>query len=173
MSSIRLRRAYVHAKARMLLAEFGIVCPPVDIESIIQQKGIALKYHLIEDLPYPVTFKIRDRFIISVNPTNPGRDRWSMAHEFAHIELGHFDLGVDTVKQDNLTDNERYILDREADLFARDILMPKLWVYNQIRTRFNEKALRAEYVHQLAEIFGVSRQAMSIRLSEIGVAQSI
>jgi Zn-dependent peptidase ImmA (M78 family) len=85
---------------------------------------------------------------------NQARDRWSLAHELGHVVLGHCQIySVDTLSKDVLTDAERYILDRECDIFAEEILMPLAWM---------EKHKHSS-IDQLKKVFGVSKEAVAIR----------
>lgn len=65
-------------------------------------------------------------------------------------------LPVDTIMYDRLTDRERYILDREADIFTEELLMPAEWI---MKYTLKETELR--------ELFKVSKEAMSIRLNKL------
>lgn len=159
------RYQYAKAKARLLVKEFGLTAPPVDVEAILKARGAVVKYHMIEEIDYAVTFFYKGRHYVSVNVCNPGRDRWSLAHELGHIELRHYETyNLDTLAEDRLTENERRVLDREADVFARDLLMPAKWV----RSVAGGPA-RFEMIDQLAEKFRVSWEAMMIRMDELGL----
>jgi len=159
------RHNYARAKARLLIKEFGLTAPPVDVEAILRARGAVVKRHTIEEIDYAVTFFYHGRFYVSVNVCNPGRDRWSLAHELGHIELRHYlTYDLDTLAEDRLTDKERRILDREADVFARDLLMPAKWVRNAAGG-----PARFEMIDELAETFGVSWEAMMIRMDELGL----
>jgi Zn-dependent peptidase ImmA (M78 family) len=159
------RYQYAKAKARLLIKEFGLTAPPVDVEAILKARGAVVKYHMIEEIDYAVTFFYKGRHYVSVNVCNPGRDRWSLAHELGHIELGHYHTyNLDTLAEDKLTEKERKTLDREADVFARDLLMPTAWVRS-----IAGGAVEFKDIDCLAERFEVSWEAMMIRLDELGL----
>ncbi|MEW6228058.1 MAG: ImmA/IrrE family metallo-endopeptidase [Bacillota bacterium] len=160
-----VRYDYARARARLLIKEFGLTAPPVDVEAILKARGAVVRRHAIKEIDYAVTFFYRDRYYVSVNVCNPGRDRWSFAHELGHVELGHYlTYDLDTLADDRLTEKERRILDREADVFARDLLMPAKWV----RSAAGGPA-RFETIDELADMFGVSWEAMMIRMDELGL----
>ena len=50
---------------------------------------------------------------------------------------------VDTIIYDRLTDRERYILDREADIFTEELLMPAEWI---IKYTLKETELRELFI---------------------------
>lgn len=165
MKPLYTRHNYARAKARLLIKEFGLTALPVDVEAILKARGAVVKRHTIKEIDYAVTFFYKSRFYVSVNVCNPGRDRWSLAHELGHIELGHYrTYDLDTLAEDRLTEKERKTLDREADVFARDLLMPAAWVRSAVGG-----PARFEMIDQLAEKFGVSWEAMMIRMDELGL----
>jgi Zn-dependent peptidase ImmA (M78 family) len=160
-----VRHSYARARARLLIKEFGLTAPPVDIEAILKARGVVVKRHAIKEIDYAVTFFYRGRYYVSVNVCNPGRDRWSLAHELGHIELGHYrTYDLDTLAEDRLTEKERRILDREADVFARDLLMPAAWVRSAVGG-----PARFGMIDELADMFKVSWEAMMIRMDELGL----
>lgn len=160
-----VRRDYARAKARLLIKEFGLTAPPVGVEAILRARGVMVKRHTIKEIDYAVTFFYKGRYYVSVNVCNPGRDRWSLAHELGHIELGHYrTYDLDTLAEDRLTEKERRILDREADIFARDLLMPAAWVKSAVKG-----PARLETIDELADMFEVSWEAMMIRMDELGL----
>lgn len=163
MTPQKIRYRYALAKARMLHRELGLSGPPVDIEGIVRSHGIKLGYHFTPG--YSIAIRYGTRYVISVNITNPGRDRWSMAHEFGHIHLNHFDdFQGDTPHKCFLSEQQHYFLDREADIFAKELLMPPMWVKRIAGARIGEDTIR-----RVREEFDVSWEAAIIRLDEMGI----
>ncbi|WP_353928694.1 ImmA/IrrE family metallo-endopeptidase [Desulfofundulus kuznetsovii] len=165
-----VRRGYARAKARMLLKELAIPGPPVPIEEILEQYKVLREYAF--DLEAPTTVKFRGKYIIFIPPSgNEFRDRWSFAHEFAHIYLKHFEIyPVNRIVMgqaiDLLGEKELYILDRECDIFVSELLMPKEWMYNAI----DSPVLNMREVGELKDLFQVSWEAMLNRLDELKIA---
>lgn len=154
-----IREDFIKMKAKSLFKEFRISQPPVDLDLITNKLGIEVHYHDMSDINCSLSIKNQDRYIIVILISgNYGRDRWSLAHELGHIVLNHYELyEIDTIYVDKLNEYERYLLDREADLFAEELLIPSDWVkYNQ---SFDTDDLK--------EIFKVSREAMVVRLSKL------
>jgi Zn-dependent peptidase ImmA (M78 family) len=91
------------------------------------------------------------------------RQRFSVLHEFKHVidhTVRHLILGD---KKLGLT--AEAMAEKVADYFAACVLMPKTWVK---RAFFNEGIHSTE---ALAELFHVSPKAMSVRLSQLGLAR--
>lgn len=155
-----VREEIARAKAKHLLRELSIKHPPIIPTAIAQNLGIIVHYHCVEDIDFSFSFKTKGQHAICIYLSgNKGRDNWSAAHELGHIVLGHYELySVDTVIEERLTNQERYILDREADVFAEELLMPYEWIMKE-RERKD-----LEYIQNL---FQVSNQALSIRLASL------
>lgn len=164
----RVRYDYARAKARLVVSEFGLVGPPVDVEAIMKERGIFLFRHKpIGPVNYSVTFRdpTANLYYVSIIISTPGRENWDKGHEFGHVELKHHEqYDVDTLDGDRLTELERWILDREANIFARDLLMPAMWVRREAGG-----AVGFADIAPLADLFGVSWEAMLIRLDEVGL----
>jgi Zn-dependent peptidase ImmA (M78 family) len=159
MKPTTIRRDYARAKARMVLNECGISRPPTDLEQICSKLGVKIHYHCTDGLKDSFMYLDRSIYnlVIAISG-NQARDRWSLAHELGHVVLGHCQIySVDTLRKDVLTDAERYILDRECDIFAEEILMPLAWM---------EKHKHSS-IDQLKKVFGVSREAITIRYENL------
>jgi hypothetical protein len=76
------------------------------------------------------------------------RNRWTIAHEIGHIYMKHSKDGVRE--------------EREADLFAAELLMPEL-VLLELRKQLG----RELYVSEVARLFGASKSAAANRLELI------
>jgi Zn-dependent peptidase ImmA (M78 family) len=101
------------------------------------------------------------KYIVSIDEEMiKGRKNWTIAHELGHIILKHF-IEFDI---DNLTDEENDILDREAEIFAREILMPREWVKS-----YCEHPLIISVLAKLKNLFDVSWQAITFRLDELNL----
>lgn len=153
-----VREDIARAKARYLLREYNVSHPPVYPEELAERLNIKIHYHWVDDIDFSFSLKKQNKYIICVHISgNQGRDRWSVAHELGHIVLGHYELySVDTITTDRLTDHERYILDREADIFTEELLMPAEWIVQYKQSQSD-----------LKELFKVSKEAMSIRLGKL------
>lgn len=114
------------------------------------------------------TYVRNDGIYIVVNSIEPpSRQRFTVAHELGHIYLG--DINVKDLDNLNIVyrselefsknDPENLIKEHRANAFASEILMPGEQVIELL-----EKGLDSK---QLAEIFGVSIEAMNLRIAGI------
>lgn len=162
-----VRHKYVLAKARMLHRELALPGPPVDIEAIIWEHEIWLSYVFVEDMDAMAMMR-DEKYYIVIHPSSPERDRWSMAHEFGHIYLGHFGFetenGNGSEQLSVFSQDEHRVLDREANIFARELLLPTKWVRAAAGDRIGKNTIR-----RVREQFGVSWGAAIIRLDELGI----
>lgn len=104
-------------------------------------------------------------YAIYVNGTEPDvRKRFTIAHEIGHFVL-HENLLKDGIVEDALLRAEGLsnVVETQANCFAADVLMP--WhLLNEAQAK------GANTIEALADLFQVSKDAMSIRL--LGVSYS-
>ena len=171
---MRARYALARKKATDLLQEATIVAPPVPVEKLAKLKGAVVRYEPFQGQMSGLLYKSKapDQAVIGVNALDPGfRQRFTIAHE-----LGHLLLHEDTELQ----------VDQHAFLAFRDpksssTKRPKggrgesvcCDVANAGRASSTGcfliwKAIRIlrNSISKLAQQFGVSEQAMTIRLTE-------
>jgi Zn-dependent peptidase ImmA (M78 family) len=86
-----------------------------------------------------------------------GRQRFSLAHEFKHI-LDHPLVTVLYNKEDEC------VAEQACDYFAACLLMPRRWLRQAWTSGIRD-------ANTLARRFGVSPQAVKIRLLQIGLIQ--
>ncbi|MDB2552227.1 MAG: ImmA/IrrE family metallo-endopeptidase [Paracoccus sp. (in: a-proteobacteria)] len=146
--------------------------PPVNIEAVIRGLGIELdKKAVLHDQISGQIERIEDGFRISANRAdNYFRQRFTMAHELAHFLL-HRDrigAGLDDDRAYRSTEVGAYYNteissreEAEANRLAATILMPAALVRRECEYSAS--------VDALAKRFQVSRQAMDIRLSTLGI----
>jgi Zn-dependent peptidase ImmA (M78 family) len=153
------RLKHIEGLAQQALESAHCSEPPVPVEDVVKALGL-------EVVPYAFHHKIsallkEEQGVIGVNKThNPLRQRFSIAHELGHFVLGH-GMG-NTYREETVDDffDKTDPQERDANLFASLILMPDAWVKKQVKKSGLE-------IDKLANIFKVSRQAMTIRLLEL------
>ncbi len=135
---------------------------PVDLEGLAQALGIAV----VRDswMESEVAGKIERQgsgYRITVNGSeNARRQRFTLAHELAHYILHRDLIG------DGITDSVMYRssmsddIERQANRFAADLLMPAGLVRQKFRSF-------SRAIAELAAVFDVSTEAMRIRMKDL------
>lgn len=157
-----VRRNLAVAEARNFLFELGLKYPPVDAKQIVKQLARLFYFSNLDDDGFSAYDPNTGEYFVFINLDFPdARMNWTYAHEVGHIRIKHL-LHYDC---NNLNERERWILDREADIFTAHFLMPKGWVKKYVTkpvTSFNELAY-------LKGLFNVSYEALINRLDELGI----
>lgn len=108
---------------------------------------------------------------VGVNVSHPAeRRRWTMAHEYAHYLASRDRAEVTPVTQRRQQpESERF-----ADAFAANFLMPRSGLsrrFNELKHSKGGKVTPATLV-QLAHAYGVSVQALTLRLEDLRLVQA-
>jgi hypothetical protein len=147
--------------ARKVFTKHSCDCP-VDVKDLVYSLGIDIVY---ADPPFPnkvlgAFISLKEEYgkgLIILQPNiMPERERFTIAHELYHA-LIRPNLGFFSPDQKALKTHER-----EANIFASELLMPK----NKVLSAYNSGC---RTISSFAEIFWVSKQAMEIRLQEVGL----
>lgn len=105
---------------------------------------------------------------IAVNRLHPEeRRRWTLAHEYAHflVDRQRADVLADAIVR--RSDSERF-----ADAFARSFLLPESGIVRRFhQARANNKPFTLAELFLLAHDYGVSVEAMTLRLEELRLLQ--
>lgn len=150
-------------KIRMILKQLQITEPFVDVQKVATL--FSIKVISYDNFPESVSGMIvRDRngekenIYIGVNSKQAEvRQRFTIAHELGHFLSGHDDLKIVEEGFDKDTPKEK-----EANAFAGELLMPKDFLVDDMRTKNFD-------IPALAKRYKVSEQAMSIRLLQSGL----
>lgn len=140
---------------------------PVDLSAMARAFGVPVK---AATLGPGISGEIRpngpDGYIIRVNRhDSPGRQRFTVAHELAHFLLHKQYIGTGITDDALYRSNQSSRIEAEANRLAADIVMPTTPVRQAA-----EELSRAGVVDlstALAERFGVSTAAMSIKLAGV------
>lgn len=149
---------------------------PVDPAAIASAYGLTFNFGHYEDVFDGLLECKARRFHIYINldsnkAADSPRARFSFAHELGHyfidwhrcaLERGVPPHGSQAEFESN---NE---IEREADLFAANLLMPKEKVLREMR-----RNVGAEEIQRLAQVFGTSLSAMAIRCAQLSTASLI
>lgn len=140
-------------QANKLLELHGVTGEPVPSEVITSSPRVRVR----RDWRLPVRGSsawdaTRREWVISLNAYDSwARRRFTMAHEYKHI--------IDHTASQKLTDYEREQL---AEYFAGCLLVPKRLLKHVFCSQTQDP-------QQLARIFGVSIQAVQVRLRQVGL----
>lgn len=169
----RPRRKEARKAAQALLVEHSVKAAPVPIERIVKSCRIRVEYAPLDSTLSGLAH-IRDGIpVIGINTLHaPTRQRFTLAHELAHIRLHrgelertvHVDRG--SLRRDSLSAAGVSPIEIEANTFAAELLMPTEFLIRALKGRSvdleDDKA-----VATLAKRFRVSDAAMRYRLSAL------
>jgi Zn-dependent peptidase ImmA (M78 family) len=188
----------LEAKARNIISRFDPCLAnepaPIPIETIIEKMyGLTIEYHCIrkngrvlgetvfEDAMIPVydsgegykLIRVKAGTIIIdtslLRQKNDGRLRFTCAHELSHVDLHkdfHLKLG-ETAAMTKVAKSSEVgrAIEWQADKMSSYLLMPK----GAVKIAYHRLAHSTDKVTELARLFRVSKQAMRIRLGEMGL----
>lgn len=151
---------------------------PINVETIAKDLDLCVvKTELDDDVSGLLVAKksADDQVHIFVNiQDSPVRRRFTISHEIGHHVLGHkFDSSGVHIDRGNYviprkTKNVKYEpREVEANEFAACLLMPARLVFETVGEL--SQPLFDQHVTQLSRIFHVSEQAMTIRLTRLGI----
>ena len=172
--SVRIARI----QAEKLIERLGVKDIPVDVKSIAAALGIQIiEENLGEGISGLLVSKGESVYIFIQKGNHEHRQRFTISHEIGHHCLGHqFQSGEHVI-----VDKGYFISQRgpqastgadpkeiEANQFAACLLMPAVLLREKVAELGGGPLLDLD-VCKLAEDFKVSEQAMTIRLSTLGL----
>jgi Zn-dependent peptidase ImmA (M78 family) len=163
-------------RARDLLRELGIDSPPVPVEEIAEQLGATISREPFRGGISGMLYRTGGRAVVGVNSAEPPtRQRFTVAHEIGHFLLHEgrpliVDRHVRVDRRDASSSMGTKHEEIEANAFAAELLMPEEMLRRHAEALVrDDPALPADrLVNRLAREFGVSNQAMEIRLGALG-----
>ena len=164
-------------EAQALLDNHAIKAAPVPVERIAKSLGIRVEYAPLDDELSGLAHIRDDVPIIGINALHaPNRQRFTLAHELAHVQLHHRELEravhVDrgSLRRDALAAEGVNPIEIEANAFAAELLMPTHLLMSALERHpvdlEDDKAVAA-----LAKRFKVSDAAMRYRLNSLGESE--
>lgn len=182
-----MRNEKIERAASDLLSRAGITKTPIPLHRVATLLKAEVHQHTFEDMVSGVLLIQGDERHIMVNKAHhPNRQRFTIAHELGHLVLHHNSgdrLFVDTHLRayqragspssgayDSPGSQTTPLEEREANQFASALLMPRnlILAMTEGRHYWDELDIAA-----LAAEFGVSEQAMTIRLRQLEVLDPI
>lgn len=148
---------------------------PIDVEAVAEARGVKVRRVPLEEGVSGMLVLREGRALIAVNEEHHiNRQRFTIAHELGHLKLhsGEATVFIDdqsrkTFYRDPVASEGVDEKEIEANAFAAELLMPERDVLRALDGEFLDPA-DEERVRALAHDFGVSPQAMSVRLSTLG-----
>ncbi len=162
-----VRESHARETARRLHDRLPARLLPLDVVSICGKLGVIVSWDedALDQNEEAVTYFLRARYLIYLKTptarTATCRLRWTLAHELGHILLGHFrEYDLTFNGADQLGRAVAWTINREANLFAAELLMPEEFIRARAGDGF-------EYLRKTCD---VSRQSLTIRLQQLGLA---
>lgn len=149
---------------------------PVKIEGIVKKESILIEERKLDDDLSGLLILHGDTKLIGVEKDHvTERKRFTIAHELGHYVLHRNEskMFVDTAIFKRQSDEGGYTtreerMEREANYFAANILMPEILVRREVRQFYKDLNDEAN-ITQLAAKFEVSLPAMTFRLINLGI----
>jgi Zn-dependent peptidase ImmA (M78 family) len=174
-----VRRKHIRSLVERLLAEHRVRSAPVPVRKIANALGVEVQEEPADDDLSGFMYRNRKRkvAIIGVNSDHhPNRQNFTAAHELGHYLLHEFDdLHIDRQfkvwLRNEASSKGTDIEEKEANLFAAELLMPASFLEEDLEEIGAFDALDEDTLAELAEKYGVSTQAMTFRLAYLGYLQ--
>lgn len=161
--------------ARALVNKLGLKAPPVPVEKLAKAMGARVEYTPFDDELSGMAF-IRDgKPVIGVNSNHhPNRQRFTIAHELAHVVLHRskleatvlIDKGRNFLPRDSVSAEGIDRLEMQANAFASELLMPERLVRHML-SESSRDIQDDEYLISIASRFRVSLAALQFRLGRL------
>lgn len=154
------RKDFAKKAAKEFLLKSKVKSLPINPYAICKQHGFVIRsVSEIEDLideidPFDIryntdcdakTYLTSDgRYVIVYDDSvlSQGRIIWTIAHEIAHIVLGHLEQFDQTEVNKGLTEKENQVLEKEADIFTSELLAPaEILLHCKCKTKSRIKML--------------------------------
>ena len=175
-----MRLGRIRQEVRNLLAELEVQAPPVPIRKLARSRGarIVLVSGNEADID-GFLYQKDDEVVIGVNQDQaPVRQRFTIAHELGHLLLHkhnnqvHVDRGFRVRLRSGLSSEGTDRDEMEANRFAAELLMPIEFLRTDLEKREFDLADDSE-IKALAKRYGVSTQALVIRLNGLGYTPAV
>jgi Zn-dependent peptidase ImmA (M78 family) len=158
--------------ARDLLVQNNVSAPAVAVDKIARKLGVKVEYAPLEPELSGLAHIREGIAIVGINALHsPVRQRFTLAHELGHVRLHwaileravHVDKG--SLRRDGLSSTGLDPIEREANAFAAELLMPDFL----LREAIGNQSVDLEdenLVQSLAKKFRVSEAALRFRIDD-------
>jgi Zn-dependent peptidase ImmA (M78 family) len=171
---MRPRFTLARKKARELLAMGKIESAPIPVEQLAKDAGAMIRYEpfagelsgMVHRSPTGVTIGVNSMHALT-------RRRFTVAHELGHLLLHrnedlHVDERFPIGFRSELSSKAVDAAEIEANQFAAELLMPERFVKADVAALPGDLDIESA-ISRLAQRYEVSEQAMTIRLSVLGL----
>lgn len=155
------------ALALQLRSKLGLgTHEPINAKTLIRQLHYMLHYRPLSESLLGMSLKSPDslyKFILINSNTTRGRQHFTIAHEIYHLEFEE-----DIYPHYNRIDREVNVSERNADMFACALLMPRQGIISKIpASELASKNISIETCLTLGQLYGVSHSTLVFRLKEL------
>lgn len=165
---------YLEEKAERLLFDSECYSIPIKIEKCAEHLNIELKaLELDGDVSGFILMKGKSAHIGYNKNDSKQRRRFTIAHEIAHYLLHAKDSNLFIDKTEKIlyrdvnSSTGEILKEREANAFAASLIMPQKLIIQEVEKIKNEN--KESFILKLAKKFDVSVQAITIRLTNLGL----
>lgn len=139
----------------------GLKLVPLDVEGLAVALGVDVRYEPMDMEKSGKISRFGRGHVITINALHhPNRKRFTLAHEIGHYCL-HRSMKEEFVDEVFFRDETSSQIEREANRFAADILMPEE-DFRKFASQISSK------VEDLADHFQVSSLAVRFRAKQLG-----
>ncbi len=171
-----VRRQHIRRLASQLVQQHGVDVPPVPVRKIAAAAGVRVVSAAAETgvSGFLLRRPQAEGLVIGVNSGDgASRQRFTIAHELGHFFLHageelHVDRTATIYHRSPRSSEGVDEGEIEANLFAAELLMPQEFIEKDLASRGYVDLADEKQVWRLAKRYGVSTQAMSIRLTYLG-----
>jgi Zn-dependent peptidase ImmA (M78 family) len=163
--------------AAALLSESDITEAPVPVSRIAKAKGARVYMDSLEGDLSGFLYRDKDQAVIGVNTSHSSaRQSFTIAHELGHLLLHdqeqlHVDHEFRVRLRSDVSSQGTDEAEQEANFFAASLLMPREFIGRDLANKEYVDLLDDDFLRGLARKYGVSAQALAIRLKTLGYIQ--
>lgn len=170
-----IRWSLTKKMANELLDNGCVKSAPIPVERLASLVGATIRYRPLDnDLSGMVQRNDDKTAIIGINSSHADvRKRFSIAHEIGHLVLHDENLHIDENVSSAVQFRNEYSslgvddIEIEANQFAAEILMPEQMLLKDVE-KYKDNSPET-VIEELANLYDVSIQSMTIRLTRLGV----
>jgi Zn-dependent peptidase ImmA (M78 family) len=178
-----ITRHEIEERVAALLRKHQINGAPVPVDRVATNEGVLVIEHALHGDVSGALISSNGVSAIAVNSAHhQKRRRFTIAHELAHYLLGHkgdqdhVDWKFTVLRRDGKSSEANNVQEIEANAFAANLLMPKEFLFEDLRLKAGsngEVDLSTHQLTALARKYQVSETAMTYRLTNLGLISPI